>query len=171
MTALWLTLSLAFITLFILLLISIPLAWWIARGDGFIRSCIESIITLPLILPPTVIGFYLLLLLNDAGVIGKFFVFLGFEPPIFKFSGLVIASIIFSLPFVTQPIINSFVSVKKDLLEMARVLGASKFKILFSIILPLSKRGIITGSILGFAHVIGEFGVVIMVGGNIPGRT
>lgn len=166
-----LTIYLAIISTIILLIISIPLAWWLARGNSIFRMIIESLVTLPLVLPPTVLGFYLLILLGKDGMIGNMLGFIGIEPLLFKFSGLVVGSVIYSFPFVIQPIQNSFAEINKGILEVSDTLGASKIDRFFSIILPLSKRGIITAIILGFAHTIGEFGVVLMIGGNIPGET
>ncbi|MBT3984519.1 MAG: molybdate ABC transporter permease subunit [Bacteriovoracaceae bacterium] len=169
--SLFLTLKLALVTTALLLVISLPLAYWISRSGSKLKILIEAFVSLPLILPPTVIGFYLLLALGPRGPIGSVSFYLWGKTLAFSFWGLVIGSICYSLPFVVQPIKNAFESIDSDLLDQASCLGASPLDRFFSVILPLSRPGILTGSVLGFAHTIGEFGVVLMIGGNIPGKT
>jgi molybdate transport system permease protein len=168
---LWLSLHLAAVTTLILLALGTPLAWWLARTRSGIKPAIEALTALPLILPPTVIGFYLLILLNPASPIGHFWLTLTGDTLTFSFSGLVVASVIYSLPFMVQPLQSAFESVGRAPLEAAASLGASPLDAFFSVAMPLSTRGFLTASILSFAHTIGEFGVVLMVGGSIPGRT
>ncbi len=166
-----LTLKLAAVTTLILLLISTPLAWWLAHSKSKWAAIIETLVALPLVLPPTVLGFYLLIVLGANGVIGGPWADLTGSALTFTFSGLVIASVIYSLPFVVQPLQNSFVAVGRKPLEVALLLRASRLDAFFSVILPLSMRGYITAAVLGFTHTMGEFGVVLMVGGSIPGET
>jgi molybdate transport system permease protein len=163
LTPLWITLKLAFVTTALLLIISIPIAWWLSRTKSRFRVLIESIVSLPLVLPPTVLGFYLLIALGPQVWGEAHFAF--------SFMGLVIGSMCYSLPFVVQPIKNSFESIDGTILEAASTLGASSFDRFSSIVLPMARPGILTAAILGFAHTIGEFGVVLMIGGNIPGKT
>ncbi|MCF6237080.1 MAG: molybdate ABC transporter permease subunit [Gammaproteobacteria bacterium] len=166
-----LTLKLAAVTTLILLLISTPLAWWLAHSKSKWAAIVETLVALPLVLPPTVLGFYLLIVLGANGVIGGPWADLTGSALTFTFSGLVIASVIYSLPFVVQPLQNSFVAVGRKPLEVALLLRASRLDAFFSVILPLSMRGYITAAVLGFTHTMGEFGVVLMVGGSIPGET
>ena len=166
-----LTLILAFIVTVILLIIGTPLAWWLATTRSKVKPVIEALTALPLVLPPTVLGFYLLILFNPNSAIGAFWVTLTGESLTFSFPGLVIASVIYSLPFMVQPLQSAFESVGSDLREAAASLRASPRDTFFNIVAPLSKRGFLTASILTFAHTLGEFGVVLMVGGNVPGRT
>ena len=168
---LWLSLQLAAITTLILLLLGTPLAWWLARTRSGLKPAIEALTALPLILPPTVIGFYLLLLLNPTSPIGSFWLSLTGDTLTFSFTGLVVASVVYSLPFMVQPLQTAFEGVGRAPLEAAASLGASPLDAFFSVAAPLSIRGFLTASILSFAHTIGEFGVVLMVGGSIPGRT
>jgi len=168
---LFLTLYLAIIVTIILLLIGTPLAWWLATTRSKFKPFTEALTALPLVLPPTVLGFYLLILFNPNSAIGSFWVSLTGESLTFSFTGLVIASVIYSLPFMVQPLQTAFESVGSDLREAAASLRASPRDTFFNIVAPLSKRGFLTASILTFAHTLGEFGVVLMVGGNIPGRT
>ncbi len=170
-TALWLTLKLATVTSVILLLISTPLAWWLANTRHRVKPLLEAIVSLPLILPPTVLGFYLLIAFTPAGAIGSTWQTLIGSQLAFSFSALVIGSVIYSLPFVVQPIQSAFEQLPSSLLEAAATLGSSPLDRFFSVILPLSQRSFITAFSLGFAHTIGEFGVVLMIGGNIPGET
>ena len=165
------TLRLAAITTTILLLFGTPLAWWLARTGSRMRSVIEALIALPLVLPPTVLGFYLLLAFSPSGPIGATTTALGLPSIAFSFWGLVIGSAIYSLPFVVQPLQNSFASLERQQLEVAATLGAGSFDRFVSVVLPLSKMGYLTAAVLGFAHTLGEFGVVLMIGGNIPGET
>lgn len=167
----WLTLKLAAITTIILLVVSTPLAWWLAHSKSRWASVVEAVVALPLVLPPTVLGFYLLLALGANGVIGGPWSSLTGSALTFTFMGLVIASVIYSLPFVVQPLQNAFVSVGRKPLEVAWTLRASTFNAFMTVILPLSMRGYITAAVLGFTHTMGEFGVILMVGGSIPGET
>ncbi len=167
----WLTLRLASITTLLLLCVATPLAWWLANTRWRYRQVINALVALPLVLPPTVLGFYLLLLLGPKGWVGQFTQSLGIGVLPFTFSGLVIASVIYSLPFAVQPIQNAFVAIGPRPLEVAATLGASPWDRFISVALPLAKPGLITGAVLGFAHTLGEFGVVLMIGGNIPGQT
>jgi molybdate transport system permease protein len=169
--AIFLTLKLASVTTISLLLIGTPLAWWLARSKFKFKFLIEAIIAMPLVLPPTVLGFYLLITLGPNCVIGKVVESLGLAPLAFSFNGLVIGSIFYSLPFVVQPLQNAFYSIGRRPLEVAASLGASPIDSFLTIALPLAKPGFITASVLGFAHTLGEFGVVLMIGGNIPGET
>jgi len=167
LTALFLTLKLALTSTFILLVLGTPFAWWLARTRWRFKFLIEAMVALPLVLPPTVLGFYLLLLLGANGPITA----LGAAPLAFTFTGLVVGSVIYSMPFVIQPLHDAFQSVGKRPLEVAATLRASPWDRFFTIALPLARPGFITASVLGFAHTIGEFGVVLMIGGNIPGQT
>lgn len=170
-TTILLTLKLASITTLILLLIGTPLAWWLSRTRMSGRSVIESIIALPLVLPPTVLGFYLLILFDPNQPFGQFFVSLTGHSLAFNFSGLVVGSIIYSLPFVVQPLQAAFAGVSDDLLEAAEVCGANIVDCWLHLILPLCKRAFLVAASLGFAHTVGEFGVVLMIGGAIPEET
>ncbi|MDF1739450.1 MAG: molybdate ABC transporter permease subunit [Verrucomicrobiales bacterium] len=169
--ALWLTFRLALVTTTILVLLGAPLAWWLARTKWRFQFVIDAIIALPLVLPPTVLGFYLLLAFAPDGPLGKITSALGIEPLAFTFQGLVIGSVLYSLPFVVQPIQTAFLSIKQEQLEVAATLGSSPVSRFFSVVLPMARPGIITGAVLGFAHTLGEFGVVLMIGGNIPDST
>ena len=167
----WLTLQLAATTVLILLIVGTPIAWWLAHTRSKLRVGIEAVVALPLVLPPTVLGFYLLILLGPNGLVGRPVQVLTGSPLSFSFAGLVFASTLYSLPFVVQPLQSNFESLGKAPIETAASLGASKLDAFFSVILPLSRRGYLTATVLGFAHTLGEFGVVLMVGGNIPGET
>jgi molybdate transport system permease protein len=169
--AIWLTLQLASLTVLILLVIGTPIAWWIAFTQSRLRPVVEVITALPLVLPPTVLGFYLLILMGPAAVPGKWWVALTGDTLAFSFAGLVVASVIYSLPFVVQPLVQAFQAVGREPLEAAATLGASPSDRFWSVATPLARRGFVTAAVLGFAHTLGEFGVVLMVGGNIPGRT
>ena len=166
-----LTLYLATIVTVILLIIGTPLAWWLATTRSKFKPIAEALTALPLVLPPTVLGFYLLILFNPNSAIGGFWVTLTGESLTFSFAGIVIASVIYSLPFMVQPLQGAFEGVGPDIREAAASLRASPRDTFFNVVAPLSKRGFLTASILTFAHTLGEFGVVLMVGGNIPGRT
>ncbi len=168
---LWLTLKLATVTTLILLLIGIPLAWWLSRSKSALRTVVGAVIALPLVLPPTVLGFYLLIFLGPSGPLGQFTTSLGLGHLAFTFSGLVTGSVLYSLPFVVQPIQNAFEAIGPRPLEIAATLRAGPWDRFFSIALPMARPGLFTAAILGFAHTVGEFGVVLMIGGNIPGRT
>ena len=170
-SALLVTLKLASITTVILILIGTPIAWWLSQTHFKFKAVVEAIIALPLILPPTVLGFYLLMTLGTNGPIGNFLESLGGSSIAFTFTGLVVGSVIYSLPFVVQPLQNSFGSIGKQPMEVAATLGASKLDRFFTVAVPLARSGFITASVLGFAHTVGEFGVVLMIGGNIPGET
>jgi len=169
--ALWLTLRLAAFTTGILLVIGIPLSEWIVFTHSRTRPLIESLCSLPLLLPPTVMGFYLLVLLGPRTAFGRFWVHCFGHPLAFSFGGLVIGSVIYSLPFAVQPISAGFYGVNPAMLEQGQLLGAGHIRLLRQVLLPLSKRSILTAAILCFTHTIGEFGVVLMLGGDIPGAT
>jgi len=166
-----LTLQLAAVTVLVLLVIGIPISWWLAHTRTRFRPVFEAIVALPLVLPPTVLGFYLLIILGPHGWIGKPVEAIFGSPLSFTFTGLVIASTFYSLPFVVQPLYNAFEAIGKDPLEAAWTLGASKWDAFWTVASPMALRGYITAIVLGFAHTLGEFGVVLMVGGSIPGRT
>jgi molybdate transport system permease protein len=166
-----LTIKLAGLTTLILLTIGTPIAWWLSTTRIKAKPLIETVVALPIVLPPTVMGFYLLVLLSPRGVIGGWWLELTGETLTFTFTGLVIASVLYSFPFVVQPLQSAFESVSHDLMEVAHTLGAKPTDAFFSVAVPLAKRGFLTATVLGFAHTLGEFGVVLMVGGNIPGET
>ena len=168
---LWLSVQLATVTMLLLLAIATPLGWWLARTRSPARPFIQSIVALPIVLPPTVMGFYLLVLLGPAGAIGGWWLEQTGSALTFSFTGMVIASCIYSLPFAVQPVMSAFESVRESDLEAAWTLGASRRDAFFSIALPQSMRGYLNAAVLSFAHTLGEFGVVLMVGGNIPGET
>lgn len=168
---LWLTLLLALVTTAILLALGTPLAWWLATTRSSAKPYLEALTAMPLVLPPTVIGFYLLLAFNPASPIGAFWISVTGNTLAFSFSGLVVASVIYSLPFMVQPLQSAFEAVGRGPMEAAASLRASPFDAFLSVAIPLSGRGFLTASVLTFAHTIGEFGVVLMVGGNIPDRT
>jgi molybdate transport system permease protein len=169
--SLWLSLKLAACVAGILLALGTPVAYWLAFTRWRARFFLESIVAMPLVLPPTVLGFYLLVALGSQGAIGKLWLALFGHTLAFTFEGLVIASCIYSLPFAVQPLINSFESIDKKLLEASAVLGVSRWRTFWRVIAPLSLPGFITAAVLSFAHTLGEFGVVLMVGGNLPGVT
>ena len=170
-SAIIVTIKLAIVSTSILILIGTPIAWWLSQTKFKFKAVFEAIIALPLILPPTVLGFYLLITLGSNGPIGNLLESLGGSSIAFTFTGLVVGSVIYSMPFVVQPLQNSFSSVGRQPLEVAATLGASKIDRFFSVAVPLSRSGFITAAVLGFAHTVGEFGVVLMIGGNIPGET
>jgi len=169
--ALLLTLRLAFVVTILLLLVGMPLAFGLSRSRRRALLAVETIVSLPIVLPPTVIGFYLLMLFSPQQPFGKFWLKLTGQTLTFTFEGLVIGSIIYSLPYAVQPILSAFKSVPPELLEAARTLGASGWQAFRHVMLPLSRRGLGVAAILGFAHTLGEFGVVVMLGGSIPGKT
>ena len=169
--AIWLTLKLASLTTAILLVIGTPLALWLAHTPSRWRGPVGAVVALPLVLPPTVIGFYLLLAMGPNGVVGQLTQFLGLGTLTFSFAGLVIGSVIYSLPFVVQPLQNAFMAIGRRPLEVAATLRANPWDTFFYVTLPLARPGFITAAILGFAHTVGEFGVVLMIGGNIPEKT
>lgn len=169
--ALAITLKLAVIATLILLVAGTPLAWWLARSRWRYKYLIEAIVALPLVLPPTVLGFYLLIALGPNGPIGSLMASMGGKPLAFTFTGLVLGSVIYSMPFVIQPLQNAFAAMGQRPLEVAATLRASPLDRFFTIALPLARPGFISAGVLGFAHTLGEFGVVLMIGGNIPGET
>lgn len=171
LSALWITLKLATLVTVILLLLGTPLAWWLATTRWRYKFVLEAVIAMPLILPPTVLGFYLLLLLGSQGVIGGLMQQLGGQPLAFNFSGLVVGSVIYSMPFVIQPLQNAFHAIGARPLEVAATLRAPPLDRFLSVAMPLARPGFVTAAVLGFAHTVGEFGVVLMIGGNIPGKT
>lgn len=168
---LWLTLQLAAVTTVLLLLIGTPIAWWLASTRSRWKVPVEALTALPLVLPPTVLGFYLLLLMSPASPLGSFWVDMTGDSLTFSFTGLVIASVIYSLPFMVQPLASAFDVIGRGPLEAAASLRASPLDTFFSVVVPLSARGFLSAIVLTFVHTIGEFGVVLMVGGNIPGKT
>ncbi|RBJ82107.1 molybdate ABC transporter permease subunit [Pseudomonas sp. MWU12-2534b] len=170
-SAIWLTLKLASLTTLILLVVGTPIALWLSRTRSWLRGPVGAIVALPLVLPPTVIGFYLLLALGPNGFFGQLTQSLGLGTLTFSFSGLVLGSVIYSMPFVVQPLQNAFSAIGSRPLEVAATLRAGPWDSFFTVILPLARPGFITASILGFAHTVGEFGVVLMIGGNIPDKT
>jgi molybdate transport system permease protein len=169
--AVWLTLKLASLVTLLLLLVGTPIAWWLARTRSRLRHAIGAVVALPLVLPPTVIGFYLLLLLGPNGPVGKATEALGLGLLPFSFGGLVLASVCYSLPFVVQPLQNAFEAIGTRPLEVAATLRAGPWDTFWSVVVPLARPGFLSGAVLGFAHTLGEFGVVLMIGGNIPGKT
>jgi molybdate transport system permease protein len=171
LTPVWLTLKLATITTVVLMLVGTPIAWWLSQTRSRAKHAVAAVVALPLVLPPTVLGFYLLLLLGPAGPVGALTQALGLGTLPFTFPGLVVASVIYSLPFVVQPVHNAFEAIGRRPLEVAATLGASPRDAFFTVALPLARPGLLVGAILGFAHTVGEFGVILMIGGNIPGET
>jgi molybdate transport system permease protein len=169
--AIGLTLKLATASTLILLLVATPLAWWLSQTQSKWRAAVGALVTLPLVLPPTVLGFYILVVLGPDGWIGMVTQSIGLGLLSFSFSGLLIGSIIFSLPFAVQPIQYAFEAIGRRPLEVAATLGAKPLDAFFSVALPLAKPGLLTATVLSFAHTVGEFGVVLMIGGNIPGQT
>lgn len=168
---LWLSAQLALVTTLVLLVLGTPVAWWLSQTESRWKPLAQTVVAMPIVLPPTVLGFYLLILLGPEGALGGWWVKLTGSALTFSFTGLVIASCIYSLPFAVQPMQNAFESLPRQYVERARTLGASRLDAFFSIVVPLSVRGFISGAVLSFAHTLGEFGVVLMVGGNIPGET
>jgi molybdate transport system permease protein len=166
-----LSFKLAGLTTLLLLLIGTPIAWWLARSRAWYKQVIASVVALPLVLPPTVIGFYLLLLLGPNGPVGQLTQALGLGVLPFTFGGLLVASVFYSMPFVVQPLQNAFEAIGNRPLEVAATLRASPLDSFFSVAVPLARPGFLTAAVLGFAHTVGEFGVVLMIGGNIPGET
>ena len=171
LTAIWLTLKLATLTTAILLVIGTPLAWNLSHTRGWWRGPVNAIVALPFVLPPTVLGFYLLILMGPNGPVGRFCHWIGLPALPFSFSGLLVASVVYSLPFVVQPLQNAFEAIGRQPLEAAATLRASPLDTFFSVILPMAKSGYLTAIVMGFAHTVGEFGVVLMIGGNIPEKT
>lgn len=171
LAAIWLTIKLATTVTVLLLIIGTPIAWWLARTQSAFKGVVGAVVALPLVLPPTVIGFYLLLAMGPNGPLGKLTEALGMGTLPFTFPGLVIASVFYSLPFVVQPIQNAFEAIGNRPLEVASTLRASPWDAFWSVAVPLAKPGFLSGAILGFAHTVGEFGIVLMIGGNIPEKT
>lgn len=171
LSAIWLTVKLATLVTIILLLIGTPIAWWLARTRCWCKGAVSAVVALPIILPPTVIGFYLLVAMGPQGPLGQITQALGMGLLPFTFGGLVVASVFYALPFVVQPLQNAFESIPERALETAATLRASTLDRFFSVVLPLSKPGLLTATVLGFAHTVGEFGVILMIGGSIPGQT
>ncbi|HSW08559.1 molybdate ABC transporter permease subunit [Aquabacterium sp.] len=169
--AIRLTAELAATTTVLLLLLGSPLAWWLARTRSRLKPVWSAVVAMPIVLPPTVLGFYLLLLMGPQGPVGQFTQWLGLGRLPFSFAGLVVASVLYSMPFVVQPLQQAFEAIPERTLEAAATLRASPWDRFFSVALPLARPGFITASVLGFAHTVGEFGVVLMIGGNIPGST
>ncbi|RQH07129.1 molybdate ABC transporter permease subunit [Paraburkholderia dinghuensis] len=169
--AIWLTIQLASLTTVLLLIIGTPIAWWLARTRSRLKGPVGAIVALPLVLPPTVIGFYLLVATGPNGFIGHFTQGIGWGLLPFTFAGLVVGSVLYSMPFVVQPLQNAFEAIGNRPLEAAATLRAGPWDCFVSVVLPLARPGVVTAAILGFAHTVGEFGVVLMIGGNIPGKT
>lgn len=165
------TVKLALVTTLILLVVSPPIAWWLSQGRSWTRSIVEALVALPLVLPPTVLGFYILLLIAPAAPIGSLWMAITGSPLSFSFNALVLGSVLYSLPFVVQPLHNAFRQIPTSLLETAATLGAAPLDRFVFVVVPFCKKSFITASCLGFAHTVGEFGVVLMIGGNIPGET
>lgn len=164
-----LTIRLASLVTGILLCVGTPIAWWLATTDSRLKGPVGAIVAMPLVLPPTVLGFYLLTLMGPRGPVGYVTAFLGMEQLPFSFPGIVIASVIYSLPFMVQPLQSAFAQIDRRLIEAAKTLRASPLDVFFTVVLPLARQGFLTAAVLTFAHTVGEFGVVLMVGGNIPG--
>ncbi len=169
--AIWLTLQLAALTTLLLLLLATPLAWWLAHTRSRLRAAVGAVVALPLVLPPTVLGFYLLVTMGPQGPLGQLTLSLGLGTLPFTFAGLLIGSMIYSLPFAVQPLQYAFEAMGKRPLEIAATLRASPVDAFFSVVLPMTRTGFISAAVLTFAHTVGEFGVVLMLGGNIPGKT
>ena len=167
----WLTLELAGLSTILLLILGTPIAWWLARTTAWYKQPIAAIVALPLVLPPTVLGFYLLIMLGPQGPVGQFTDAIGLGTLPFTFEGLVVASVIYSLPFAVQPLQTAFESLGSRPMEVAATLRASPWDRFVTVVLPLARPGFLTAAVLSFAHTIGEFGVILMIGGNIPGET
>jgi molybdate transport system permease protein len=169
--ALWLTLRLAVGTTAILLVAALPLAWWIASGRGVMRAVVQAVVALPLVLPPTVLGFYLLIMMGPLTAPGRLLMRIVGHPLAFSFSGLLVGSVLYSLPFAVQPLVAGFAAVDGAYAEAAEGLGVSPWRTFWSVVLPMTRGSLLTSAILTFTHTVGEFGVVLMLGGNIPGAT
>jgi molybdate transport system permease protein len=169
--ALWLTLRLAASTTLILLAVAVPLAWWIAAGHSIARALVQAIVALPLVLPPTVLGFYLLVMLGPLTWPGRALIDLFGHPLAFSFSGLLVGSVLYSLPFAVQPLVAGFGAIDHGYIEAAAGLGAPPWRVFKTVVLPMTRTSLLTSAVLTFTHTVGEFGVVLMLGGNIPGRT
>lgn len=171
LAAIGLTVKLAALTTLLLLILGTPIAWWLVRSRSRLKNVVGAVVTLPLVLPPAVLGFYLLVLMGPNGPVGHFTQWLGLGLLPFTFAGLVLASVVYSMPFVVQPLQQAFNAMGQHALDAAATLRASPWDAFFSVALPLARPGFITAAVLGFAHTVGEFGVVLMIGGNIPGKT
>jgi molybdate transport system permease protein len=171
LAAVWLTLKLATVVTLLLLSLGTPIAWWLARTRSRLKNAVAAVVALPLVLPPTVIGFYLLVAMGPAGLLGQLTASLGLGLLPFTFAGLVLASVLYSMPFVVQPLQNAFEAIGERPLEVAATLRASPWAAFWSVAVPLARPGFLSAAVLGFAHTVGEFGVVLMIGGNIPERT
>ena len=171
LAAVWLTVQLAGLTTVLLLALGTPVAWWLARTPSRLKGLVGSVVTPPLVLPPAVLGFYLLVLMGPQGPVGRLTQALGLGLLPFTFAGLVVASCLYSMPFVVQPLQQAFAAIGRAPMEAAATLRASPLDAFFTVALPLARPGFITAAVLGFAHTVGEFGVVLMIGGNIPGKT
>lgn len=171
LAAIWLTVKLAGLTSVLLLMLGTPVAWWLAGTPSRLKGLVGSVVTLPLVLPPAVLGFYLLVLMGPQGPVGRLTQALGLGLLPFTFAGLVVASCLYSMPFVIQPLQQAFAAIGRAPMEAAATLRASPLDAFFTVALPLARPGFITAAVLGFAHTVGEFGVVLMIGGNIPGKT
>ncbi len=169
--ALWLTLRLAGATTAVLLAGAVPLAWWIARGEGFGRGLVQALVALPLVLPPTVLGFYLLVMMGPMTGPGRLLIRAVGHPLAFSFAGLLVGSLLYSLPFAVQPLVAGFRAVDWAYVEAAEGLGVSPRKVFLGVVLPMARTSLLTSAVLTFTHTVGEFGVVLMLGGNIPGAT
>jgi len=169
--ALAITFKLAAYSTILLLILGAPLAWWLANSKSKLRPVVEALVALPLVLPPTVLGFYLLIALSPNGFLGQSLEFLGLPGLAFTFPGLVLGSVIYSLPFVVQPLRNAFFALGRRPLEVSATLGAGQMASFYYVVLPMTRLGFLSAAVLGFAHTLGEFGVVLMIGGNIPGET
>ncbi len=169
--AIWLTLKVATVTTIILAVLGTPIAWWLARTRSWLKTPLSTLVALPIVLPPSVLGFYLLVMMGPNGPVGHLTESWGLGHLPFTFTGLVVASVFYSLPFMVQPVQNAFEALGERPLEVAATLRASPLDTFFSVVLPLCRPGLVTGTIMSFAHTVGEFGVVLMVGGNIPGVT
>lgn len=170
-SAVWVTAQLAAVTTLCLLVIGSPIAWWLARTRSSVRPVVEAIVAMPLVLPPTVLGFYLLIIMSPTSTLGQWWLSATGDTLTFSFAGLVVGSVLYSMPFMVQPLQTAFSSVSEDLLEAAATLRASPLDRFRSVVLPLTRRGYLAAAVLTFAHTVGEFGVVLMIGGNLPGET
>lgn len=171
LAAITLTLELAAVTTLVLMAIATPLAWWLTHTHARLRAAVTALVSLPLVLPPTVLGFYLLVLLGPRGLVGGWMQAMGLDTLPFTFGGLVVGSVVFSLPFAVQPLANAFAAIGARPLEVAATLRAAPWDRFVSVAVPLARPGFLTAAVLAFAHTVGEFGVVLMLGGNIPGET
>ncbi len=169
--AIWLTVRLAAVTSGLLAVVSLPLAWWLASGRGLGRAVVQAVVALPLMLPPTVLGFYLLVMMGPLTAPGRVLIRIVGHPLAFSFAGLLVGSVLYSLPFAVQPMVAAFRAVDREYLEAAAALGASPWRVARTVVAPMVRGALVTSAILTFTHTVGEFGVVLMLGGNIPGET